>query len=306
MDRPSRSTSVESDSVPVAPRDVTFTSRAEVTTVFSPGTRRSMSVITCAGAVPITSSVITVIVAGALTSCSSRLDAVTTTTSSAASPSWLAEWIGDGGGSWASAAGATASSRITIAITPGMSACIWALRIPRTARRRGRYTSAALVDYGGSRHFATTRWSIVLAAGAGPVQADAREALASLCETYWYPLYAYLRGRGHSAEDAEDLTQAFFARVFEKETFRQADPARGKFRSFLLTALKNFAVNEHDRHTAQKRGGGVPVVSLEFEGAEGRYQREPSTAETPERIFDRTWALTLLDRVMSRLADEAG
>jgi RNA polymerase sigma factor (sigma-70 family) len=144
----------------------------------------------------------------------------------------------------------------------------------------------------------------VLAAGADASSAAADQALTALCETYWYPLYAFLRGRGSTVEDAQDLTQAFFARVLEKHALRQADPARGRFRSFLLTSLKNFASNEHDRATTRKRGGGVPAVSLEFETAEGRFQMEPPSHETPERIFDRRWALTLLDQVLSRLEAE--
>ena len=117
-------------------------------------------------------------------------------------------------------------------------------------------------------------------------------------------LYGFLRGRGHSAEDAQDLTQAFFARVLEKHTIGHADPARGRFRSFLLVSLKNFAANEHDKEIARKRGGGVPIVSLELEGAEGRFQLEPANDETPEKVFDRRWAVTLLDRVLSRLKTE--
>ena len=144
----------------------------------------------------------------------------------------------------------------------------------------------------------------MLAAGAERSSAAADQALTTLCDTYWYPLYAFLRSRGSTVEDAQDLTQAFFARVLEKHDLRQADPARGRFRSFLLTALKNFASNEHDRETTRKRGGGVPLVSLEFESAEGRFQMEPPTHETPERVFDRRWALTLLDRVLSRLKAE--
>jgi RNA polymerase sigma-70 factor (ECF subfamily) len=155
----------------------------------------------------------------------------------------------------------------------------------------------------GNAHFATTRWSLVLAAQRdGSSAAD--QALTALCETYWYPLYAFLRSRGRSVEDAQDLTQAFFARVLEKHAFRQADPARGRFRSFLLTAIKNFAANEYDREVAKKRGGGAATISLELEGAEGRFQMEPPSHETPERIFDRHWALTLLDRVLSRLKTE--
>ena len=153
-------------------------------------------------------------------------------------------------------------------------------------------------------HFSTTRWSLVIAAGADKASPVVREALATLCETYWYPLYAFLRGRGYSAEDAQDLTQAFFARLLEKEAIRQADPARGRFRSFLLASLRNFAANEYHRDSALKRGGEVAVLSLDIETAEGRFQHEPATHETPERVFDRLWASALLGRVLSRLQAE--
>ena len=143
------------------------------------------------------------------------------------------------------------------------------------------------------------------AAGEGRPTADARAALTTLCETYWYPLYAFLRGRGHGPADAEDLTQAFFAMLLEKQVLRHADPSRGRFRSFLLTALQNFAANVHARNTAAKRGGGIPVLPLEFETAEGRFMLEPASGDSPERSFDRRWALTLLDRAMSRLHHEA-
>ena len=145
---------------------------------------------------------------------------------------------------------------------------------------------------------------MVLAAGGNATSKDTREALTTLCETYWYPLYAFLRARGHSAADAEDLTQAFFARLLEKHTLRHADPGRGRFRSFLLASLTHFATNEHDKDDAKKRGGGIPALSLEFERAEGRFQREPATDETPEKVFDRRWALTLLDCVLARLRKE--
>ena len=145
---------------------------------------------------------------------------------------------------------------------------------------------------------------MVLAAGADLTSTGAGEALTALCETYWYPLYAFLRGRGHSAQNAEDLTQAFFAHLLEKHTLRHADPGRGRFRSFLLASLTNFATNEHDKDAAKKRGGGIPTISLEFENADGRFQLEPATDETPERVFDRRWALTLLDRVLMRLRTE--
>jgi RNA polymerase sigma factor (sigma-70 family) len=157
---------------------------------------------------------------------------------------------------------------------------------------------------GGHRRFVTTRWSLVLAAGADISSAEAGDALARLCDTYWYPLYAFLRSRGHTAEDAQDLTQAFFARVLERQVFAHADPARGRFRSFLLSSLKNFVANERDREQAKKRGGGTAVVPLEIETAEGRFQLEPRTDETPERIFDRGWALILLDNVIRQLQAE--
>jgi RNA polymerase sigma factor (sigma-70 family) len=168
----------------------------------------------------------------------------------------------------------------------------------------GRDYTQAVIDQRRRGRFATTRWSVVLAAGTDLGSTGAREALTTLCETYWYPLYAFLRGRGHRADEAEDLTQAFFARVIEKHAFQHADPARGRFRSFLLTSLTHFAANEHDREMAKKRGGDSLILALELETAEGRFQLEPSSDETPERIFDRRWALTLLDRVINKLRTE--
>jgi RNA polymerase sigma factor (sigma-70 family) len=155
----------------------------------------------------------------------------------------------------------------------------------------------------GRGRFATTRWSVVLAAS-GADSPAATEALARLCETYWFPLYAYLRGHGHDAANAEDLTQAFFAHLLEKKAFRHADPARGRFRSFLLTSLKNSAANARDRQLARKRSPDLPLLPLDAGTAEERYLLEPATGETPERVFDRRWALALLDRVMGRLAAE--
>ena len=145
---------------------------------------------------------------------------------------------------------------------------------------------------------------MVLAAGGDTTSTDAQNALAILCETYWYPLYAFLRSHGHSATDAEDVTQAFFARLLEKHAIRHADRGRGRFRSFLLASLTHFAANEHDKEAAQKRGGGVPALSLEFENAERRFQLEPATGETPEKVFDRRWAVTLLDRALTRLSTD--
>jgi RNA polymerase sigma-70 factor (ECF subfamily) len=157
----------------------------------------------------------------------------------------------------------------------------------------------------GSSQFPTTRWTLVVAAG-DPRRKDARSALVSLCEKYWYPLYAYLRRRGYAPDQAQDLTQEFFMRVLEGRYLDRADPEKGRFRSFILTSLKFFAADEQDRQRAQKRGGAA-AVSFEFssgESGEERYQREPGHNETPDRIFERRWALSVLERVLDRLRDE--
>jgi RNA polymerase sigma factor (sigma-70 family) len=154
----------------------------------------------------------------------------------------------------------------------------------------------------GPSRFPTTRWTLVIAA-ADPQRKEARAALISLCENYWYPLYAYLRRRGYPADQAQDLTQEFFTRVLEGRYLDRADPEKGRFRSFLLTSLKFFVADEEDRQRAHKRGGGA-VVSLEFSSGEERYQREPAHTETPEWIFERRWALSVLDRVVDKLRDE--
>ena len=131
------------------------------------------------------------------------------------------------------------------------------------------------------------------------------EALEELCQRYWPPLYAYARRNGYSVEQAQDLTQAFFARFLEKRAVRAADPARGKFRSFLLTSFKHFVANERDRERAQKRGGGQIPVSLEFEREEARYTAEPREMLTPEALFERQWALGVIDRARTMLAAES-
>jgi RNA polymerase sigma-70 factor (ECF subfamily) len=154
----------------------------------------------------------------------------------------------------------------------------------------------------GPSQFPTTRWTLVVAA-AGPQRKEARSALSSLCESYWYPLYAYVRRRGCLPDKAQDLTQEFFIRVLEGRYLDRADPEKGRFRAFILTSLKFFLADEGDRERAQKRGGGQ-LVSLEFSSGEERYQREPAHDETPERIFERRWALSVLDRVVEKLQDE--
>ncbi|NLY00922.1 MAG: sigma-70 family RNA polymerase sigma factor [Rhodopirellula sp.] len=149
--------------------------------------------------------------------------------------------------------------------------------------------------------FATTHWSMVISAG-GPRAAEAGRALAVLCENYWFPVYAFVRRAGHSAEDAQDLTQEFFVRLLDKHFLAVADRNKGRFRTFLLTAVKRFLANEYDRLQAKKRGGGQTIVSLD--GLEARYCQEPADTLTPERIFERQWALTLLDQVLARLQAE--
>lgn len=156
----------------------------------------------------------------------------------------------------------------------------------------------------GQHHgFDTTRWSLVLAAGESGSERG-RNALAELCSHYWYPLYAYARRRGHDPEDARDLTQAFFAKLLEKRDLRTADPARGRFRTFLLSSMKNFVAGEWRRTHALKRGGAVEILALDFDSAEESYGLEPSDPESPEALYERRWALGLLERAMTDLQVE--
>jgi RNA polymerase sigma factor (sigma-70 family) len=151
--------------------------------------------------------------------------------------------------------------------------------------------------------FATTRWTVVLhARDASDTQA--REALENLCRAYWYPLYAFVRRQGVSPEDAQDLTQAFFERLIEKNFLADVQRDKGRFRSFLLAALKHFLANEWDKARALKRGGGVVHVPIDTASAETRYGLEPAHFDSPEKLFERRWAITLLDRVLERLRDE--
>jgi RNA polymerase sigma factor (sigma-70 family) len=155
---------------------------------------------------------------------------------------------------------------------------------------------------GGGAWFTTTHWSLVLAAGVE--DSRGREALARLCQVYWYPLYAFVRRQGHGAQDAQDLTQEFFLRLLEKDYLGDVDRSKGKFRWFLLAALKHFLSKEWARNKAIKRGGGRAFLPLNAVSAEDRYCREPEDDATPEKLFERRWALTLLDQVLTRLSDE--
>ncbi|MGI9516177.1 MAG: RNA polymerase sigma factor [Pirellulaceae bacterium] len=149
------------------------------------------------------------------------------------------------------------------------------------------------------RRFATTSWSVVVKAGedSSPEQ---HQALEALCKSYWYPLYAFLRKR-HSRAEAEDITQSFFADLLEHRRLEVVDRERGRFRSFLLTALSNFRSNWVRHRNTQKRGGGRSIISIDFEGADRRFAVEPVDQITPERLFERSWAMTLLERAMSQL-----
>ena len=151
--------------------------------------------------------------------------------------------------------------------------------------------------------FHTTHWTVVLAAREKD-GAAAREALASLCATYWYPLYAFIRRHGSSPHDAEDLTQEFFFRFLERNALERVQPAAGKFRSFLLVCLKNFLANERERSQAQRRGGGRPLVPLDSGDAETRYSLEPADHRAPEAAFERRWAYAVIERTMRELRRE--
>jgi RNA polymerase sigma-70 factor (ECF subfamily) len=146
--------------------------------------------------------------------------------------------------------------------------------------------------------FATTHWSVVLAAGKENTPQSAA-ALEQLCRTYWYPLYAYVRRRGYGREDAEDLTQGFVLELLERNSFARACSDKGRFRSFLLAGLSYFLANQRERATAQKRGGGKPVLSFDAQAAEQRYALEAADDRSPDRLFEQQWALALLDEVLS-------
>jgi len=150
--------------------------------------------------------------------------------------------------------------------------------------------------------FTTTHWSMVIAAGdSSPA---ALPALQKLCAAYWYPLYAYVRRQGHGVEDAEDLTQEFFARMLERRYFRLADRNRGRFRTFLLTSLKHFLINEWAKANREKRGGGQKLLSIDDSKMETRFRAEPVAQQPPDKVYERQWALVLLERVLNQLQSE--
>ncbi len=154
-----------------------------------------------------------------------------------------------------------------------------------------------------AKQFATTHWSVVLAAGRESTS-RAEQALAELCKAYWYPLYAFVRRQGYQAADAQDLIQEFFARLLQRGDLESADPLRGRFRSFLLIILKRFLSTEAEKARAKKRGGDKNILSLDFDDGESRYRLEPAHNNTAESNFERQWALTVLDNVLARVADE--
>ena len=156
---------------------------------------------------------------------------------------------------------------------------------------------------GSGARFVTTHWSVVLVAGRTD-STRAQNALARLCQTYWYPLYAYVRRRGHSPHDSQDLTQEFFARLLESHTIANADPNRGRFRSFLLSTMNHFLSHEWEKVRAQKRGGGCQLLSLDLAWAEERYDLEPADNSSPDKLFDKHWAGALLEEVLNQLEAE--
>lgn len=153
-----------------------------------------------------------------------------------------------------------------------------------------------------ARSFPTTHWSLILSS-ANDTGAAADAALAELCRAYWYPVYSFIRTRSSSADQAQDLTQEFFLHLLARGVFGAANPAAGRFRSFLAASLKHFLADQADRRNAQKRGGGVVMLPIDLTGAEERFTRDLAYGETPERIFDRQWALAVVTQTCDQLRD---
>jgi RNA polymerase sigma factor (sigma-70 family) len=164
-------------------------------------------------------------------------------------------------------------------------------------------TQNSTLSAGNNDSFKTTHWSVVLSAG-DQESPQARAALATLCRTYWYTLYVFVRRQGQSPEDAQDLVQGFFAKAIEKNFVAAAEPEKGRFRSFLLLALKRYMANEWDHANREKRGGGNEIISLDGQNTEMRYKAEPADEMSPEKAFERQWALTMLQQVLDRLRTE--
>ncbi len=162
---------------------------------------------------------------------------------------------------------------------------------------------AAQVRSSGKPDFRTTHWSVVTLAGRDD-SAQSQQALEALCQTYWFPIYSFVRRRGHDSHEAQDLTQSFFARLLSHKDLADVDARKGKFRSFLLNSVCNFLANEWDRSQRLKRGGGRALISLDAHTAEERYLLEPFTKESPEQIFQRRWIEALLEAVLLRLREE--
>ena len=156
---------------------------------------------------------------------------------------------------------------------------------------------------GGDDKFCTTRWSVVLLSAQSQI-AGSQAALAELCRIYWYPIYAFVRRRGHDADKAQDLTQGFFLHLLDHKAVRQVSPVKGKFRSFLAASLQNYLSDESDRVRCAKRGGNVEFIAIDSESAEWHYRLEASDSLTADKIFDARWAITLLDEVLTRVANE--
>jgi RNA polymerase sigma-70 factor (ECF subfamily) len=152
--------------------------------------------------------------------------------------------------------------------------------------------------------FHSTHWSLVVAAAGAAGDEASRSALESFCRRYWYPIYAFVRRRGYDSYAAEDLTQSFFARLLDRQMLRAADPGRGRFRSFLLKSLDNYLLNERKRQSTLKRGGGHRILSIDLHAAEARYSAEPCQESSPQRAFDREWALTVLHQALEVLRDD--
>lgn len=161
----------------------------------------------------------------------------------------------------------------------------------------------SIKEHKNSPRFVTTRWSIVISAGSEK-SPESKRALESLCEIYWYPLYAYVRRRVSDINEAQDLTQSFFAEFLEKSYVGLATPDRGRFRSFLLTSFKHYLSKQWEKAKALKRGGGQVTISLDFQSADSSLAFEPTSRLTPEQIYERQWAITLLGQIMQRLKTE--